>query len=218
MVLSAATRFQHPPSLTPKLESRWTTKSPVTSISDCSDEPQDGDNATVRRRNRERTKRDRCLAIGNAPLLRRTRFTPSVYRVETPDNQDRGRDRANLPSSHRMILHLPTAACYTFPNVVTGSSYLRRINIPPLSSLLLPATFASAGNILKGTVFKIADGDTITVLDSNKKQHSIRIAVIDAPEKGQSIGNRDCTLRRRAMAAREAREGLSVELPLLPCR
>ena len=47
----------------------------------------------------------------------------------------------------------------------------------------------SAARVLEGIVVKIADGDTITVLDSNKVQHRIRIAGIDAPEKGQPFGN-----------------------------
>ena len=36
----------------------------------------------------------------------------------------------------------------------------------------------------------ISDGDTITVLDSEKKQHKVRINGIDAPEKGQAFGER----------------------------
>jgi endonuclease YncB( thermonuclease family) len=47
----------------------------------------------------------------------------------------------------------------------------------------------SAASVLEGTVVKIADGDTITVLDSNKVQHRVRIAGIDAPEKKQAFGN-----------------------------
>ena len=35
----------------------------------------------------------------------------------------------------------------------------------------------------------VSDGDTITVLDDDKTQHKIRIAGIDAPEKGQPFGN-----------------------------
>jgi len=47
----------------------------------------------------------------------------------------------------------------------------------------------SATSIIEGSVVKIADGDTITVLDSNKVQHGVRIAGIDAPEIGQPFGN-----------------------------
>jgi endonuclease YncB( thermonuclease family) len=36
----------------------------------------------------------------------------------------------------------------------------------------------------------VADGDTITLLDSNHQQHRIRIGGIDAPEKGQPFGQR----------------------------
>ncbi len=41
---------------------------------------------------------------------------------------------------------------------------------------------------LTGTVIKVIDGDTITVLDSSKQQHKIRLAGIDAPEKRQPYG------------------------------
>jgi endonuclease YncB( thermonuclease family) len=37
----------------------------------------------------------------------------------------------------------------------------------------------AAASVLEGTAVKIADGDTITVLDSNKVQHRVRIAGID---------------------------------------
>ena len=38
---------------------------------------------------------------------------------------------------------------------------------------------------LVGRVVGITDGDTITVLDAGKTQHKIRLAGIDAPERGQ---------------------------------
>jgi endonuclease YncB( thermonuclease family) len=42
--------------------------------------------------------------------------------------------------------------------------------------------------ILAGRVVKIADGDTLTVLDASKQQHRIRLTGIDAPEKKQAFG------------------------------
>ena len=36
----------------------------------------------------------------------------------------------------------------------------------------------------------VSDGDTITVLDSENKQHKVRINGIDAPERGQAFGER----------------------------
>lgn len=43
---------------------------------------------------------------------------------------------------------------------------------------------------LVGRVVGVADGDTITVLDSLNQQHKIRLAGIDAPEKAQPYGQR----------------------------
>ena len=41
---------------------------------------------------------------------------------------------------------------------------------------------------LPGTVVKVHDGDTVTVLDAGKTQHKIRLAGIDAPELSQAFG------------------------------
>ena len=41
---------------------------------------------------------------------------------------------------------------------------------------------------LQGKVVKVADGDTVTVLDAAKTQHRIRLNRIDAPEKKQAFG------------------------------
>lgn len=46
--------------------------------------------------------------------------------------------------------------------------------------------FSARAETLTGYVIDITDGDTITVLDSSRKQHKIRLAGIDAPEKALS--------------------------------
>ena len=43
---------------------------------------------------------------------------------------------------------------------------------------------------LAGRVIHVADGDTLTVLDDQHRSHKIRIAGIDAPERGQPFGRR----------------------------
>jgi len=75
-----------------------------------------------------------------------------------------------------------------------------------LNLLLAFPSLAIAG-VFEGTVVKIADGDTITVLDSDKVQHRVRIAGIDAPEKGQSFGNAS----RKRMSELVARKEVRVE-------
>ena len=49
------------------------------------------------------------------------------------------------------------------------------------------ANFSLAETLL-GEIVGISDGDTITVLDADSKTHKIRLAGIDAPEKGQPFG------------------------------
>lgn len=56
-----------------------------------------------------------------------------------------------------------------------------------VAALLVLAPGSYAG-LLAGTVVRIVDGDTITVLDASKTQHRIRLAGIDAPELGQPYG------------------------------
>jgi endonuclease YncB( thermonuclease family) len=55
-------------------------------------------------------------------------------------------------------------------------------------SLFFIATTLHAAT-LSGRVVAIADGDTITILDSSNTQYKIRLAGIDAPEKKQPFGN-----------------------------
>lgn len=54
--------------------------------------------------------------------------------------------------------------------------------------LSLACAWAQASS-LTGQVVRVADGDTITVLDSRHQQHRIRFLGIDAPERGQAYGN-----------------------------
>jgi len=55
-----------------------------------------------------------------------------------------------------------------------------------LFSLILSLLLATTANAetLSGRVVSIADGDTVTMLDSSNTQHKIRLAQIDAPETG----------------------------------
>ena len=61
-----------------------------------------------------------------------------------------------------------------------------------LVGILLITTTAHAGTIT-GRVVGMADGDTLTILDSANRQHRIRVAGIDAPEKAQDFGQRSKT-------------------------
>jgi len=57
-----------------------------------------------------------------------------------------------------------------------------------LSALLL-TTLANA-DTLQGRVVSIADGDTVTVLDSSNTQWKVRLMGIDAPEKRMPFGQK----------------------------
>lgn len=59
-----------------------------------------------------------------------------------------------------------------------------------LMLLMATAMTIAQAETLDGEVVAISDGDTLTVLDASKKQHRVRIAAIDAPEKRQAFGNR----------------------------
>lgn len=46
-----------------------------------------------------------------------------------------------------------------------------------------------AAGWLEGRVVRVADGDTVTLLDAQNKQHRVRLAFVDAPEKNQKFGH-----------------------------
>ena len=60
---------------------------------------------------------------------------------------------------------------------------------------------------LEGTVVKVSDGDTITVLDGQRQQHKIRLNGIDAPESHQAFGR----VSRRALAEMIATRAVRVD-------
>ncbi len=59
---------------------------------------------------------------------------------------------------------------------------------------------------LNGLVVRIADGDTLTLLTDDHKQHRIRLAEIDTPEKHQPYGKR----AKQALAAKVFRKRVTV--------
>lgn len=60
---------------------------------------------------------------------------------------------------------------------------------PTLLLLALAAAPAAAVEPV-GKVIGVADGDTLTLLDSNRTRHRIRLDGIDAPERAQPYGQR----------------------------
>jgi endonuclease YncB( thermonuclease family) len=63
--------------------------------------------------------------------------------------------------------------------------YLRRVIAPPLVFVFSHSALADA---LVRKVVRVADGDTLTILDAKKRQHKIRLDGIDAPERKQAFG------------------------------
>ena len=56
--------------------------------------------------------------------------------------------------------------------------------------LLLSLCSAATAAELFGKVVGVADGDTITIIDTSYRQHRIRLSGIDAPERRQAYGER----------------------------
>ena len=76
-----------------------------------------------------------------------------------------------------------------------------------LTAVFFAAASAFATETLNGRVVKVADGDTITVLDAANVQHRIRLDKIDAPEKGQPFGE----AARKHLAAFVAGKDVEIE-------
>ena len=59
-----------------------------------------------------------------------------------------------------------------------------------LFMLLLLLPVCGCAQTITGKVVGVSDGDTITVLDEQKRQHKVRLEGIDAPESSQDFGQR----------------------------
>ncbi|MEJ8849197.1 thermonuclease family protein [Variovorax rhizosphaerae] len=66
---------------------------------------------------------------------------------------------------------------------------------------------AAFADVIAGRVVKVSDGDTITVLDASDRQHRIRLAGIDAPEKNQPFGK----VSQQSLSAMVAGKTVNVE-------
>lgn len=58
-----------------------------------------------------------------------------------------------------------------------------------LAAALTCAAPTALADFYTGRVVAVVDGDTVTVLDTARVQHRIRLSGIDAPEKRQPFGN-----------------------------
>jgi len=56
---------------------------------------------------------------------------------------------------------------------------------------------------ISGRVVSVSDGDTVTVLDSNNRQHRIRLLGIDAPERKQAFGQKSRATLSNMVAGKE---------------
>jgi endonuclease YncB( thermonuclease family) len=59
-----------------------------------------------------------------------------------------------------------------------------------LLAVVLALSISAQPQAITGKVVGVSDGDTITVLDAQKRQHKIRLDGIDAPESSQDFGSR----------------------------
>ena len=74
-------------------------------------------------------------------------------------------------------------------------------------AFLLAVSSAIAEGLLVHVV-GVSDGDTITVIDSFRKQYKVRLAGIDAPERKQAFGDQS----RQALASRVFDQQVVIEL------
>jgi endonuclease YncB( thermonuclease family) len=89
-------------------------------------------------------------------------------------------------------------------NLLSPKLYFVRLQLIALVACILCLS-ACSDDALRGRVVKVADGDTITILDSANTQHKIRLQGIDAPEKGQAFGKASGRFLSGLVAGRDVR-------------
>ena len=87
------------------------------------------------------------------------------------------------------------------PSVTLAS----RLWVSLLTGFVIAVHGYARADALAGRVVGVNDGDTITVLDLEKGQHKIRVAGIDAPEKGHPCGERAKENLSRLVFGRDVR-------------
>jgi endonuclease YncB( thermonuclease family) len=79
--------------------------------------------------------------------------------------------------------HLPEIRARTLSFVPAAAGRIAAAFLLLLAEAILAAD-------LHGTVIVVPDGDSLVVVDADRRQHRVRLAAIDAPEKGQPFANR----------------------------
>lgn len=80
-----------------------------------------------------------------------------------------------------------------------------------ITALLLAVSVWAHADLISGRVVHVVDGDTITLVDEQLRQHRIRLAGIDAPERGQAYSRRS----REFLASLVASQQVDVEISKL---
>ena len=93
-----------------------------------------------------------------------------------------------------------------------GAGGTRRLSVSPLRpgpvlalALLLVTAPAAWADVLTGKVVHIDDGDSLTVLAEGYRRVHVRLAAIDAPEKGQPYAEKSRQGLARLVLDREVR-------------
>ena len=101
------------------------------------------------------------------------------------------RSPSSIPDSGYTAIDSPTdvnggvAGTPELPPLPTSAT---AVKAKPALEVVTPKT--PAANIIEGKAVGVADGDTVTVLDSSNNQHKIRLEAIDAPESHQPFGTK----------------------------